>query len=303
MRLRLQLLLPLALVLLLLPPSAAAADGPPTERDAGPNGVVAPSGRERLVAVPIAGERTVLTRSRTSGGQVWGAGVLHGYWGVPVVAFDGTSGGLVADRRTAVLMQPFRKLERRVSRFAVVDTRRLHIRRTIALKGTWSYDAISPDASTLYLTQTLNRQGTRYAVRAYDLRAHRLLAKPVVDPSEPDEPLRGWPSTRTTGPGGRWEYTLYAGSKEPFIHALDTVHRTSICIDLPKRLAKAKRIWNYRLELHGGRIAVVDRDKVVVSASRYRPEAASTGGGPPWIAALVAATGLLAAAGVRRLSR
>jgi hypothetical protein len=300
MRLR-HLLLPLA-VLFLLPPAAAAGDGPPTSRGAGSEGVLAPGGSERFTALPL-GSKSVLASSQIDGGRLTRVRVLRGAWDVPVVAFDGTSGGLSADTRRLVLMQPAKRLPRRTSRFAVIGTRLLGRVQTIALKGDWSYDAISPDASTLYLTQTLNRQATRYAVRAYDLRTQRLLKEPVVDPSEPDEPLRGWPSTRTTGPGGRWEYTLYAGSKEPFIHALDTVHRTSICIDLPKRLAKAKRIWSFKLELHGDRVAVVDRGKVVASASRFRPDAASTGGGSLWIAVLVAATGLLAAAGVRRLSR
>ena len=135
--------------------------------------------------------------------------------------------------------------------------------------------------------------------RAYDLRSRRLLREPVVDPSEPDEPLRGWPVTRTTGPGGRWEYTLYLGGPEPFVHALDTVRGSSICIDLPRRVARARRIWSLDLRLRGERIAVVDRGKVLASAPRRRPDESATGG-PPWLAAVVAATGLLAAAGVRR---
>jgi hypothetical protein len=299
MRLR-RLLLPL-LVLLLLPPAAAAGDGPPTSRDAGRDGVLEPSGRERLTAL-FTSFHTVLARTQTDGGRVVQAEVLPGTWGVPVVAYDGTAGGLSADARTLVLMQPARRLPRRLSRFAVVEVRGLALRRRIVLEGDWSFDALSPDASTLYLTQALGRKADRYAVRAYDLRAQRLVKDPVVDPSEPDEPLRGWPVTRTTGPGGRWEYTLYVGGHEPFIHALDTVHRTSICIDLPRRVGRAKRVWSFRLELRGGRIAVVDRNKVVASAAR-RPQQASAGGGPPWIAAIVAATGLLAAAGVRRARR
>ncbi len=262
MRLR-RLLVPF-LALLLLPPAAAAGDGPPTSRDAGRDGVLEPSGRERLTAL-FTSFHTVLAR-------------------------------------TLVLMQPARRLPRRLSRFAVVDVRGLALRRRIVLEGDWSFDALSPDASTLYLTQALGRKADRYAVRAYDLRAHRLVKDPVVDPAEPDEPLRGWPVTRTTGPGGRWEYTLYVGGHEPFIHALDTVHRTSICIDLPRRVGRAKRVWSFRLELRAGRIAVVDRNKVVASTAR-RPQQASAGGGPPWIAAIVAATGLLAAAGVRRARR
>jgi len=297
MRLR-HLLLPLA-VLFTLPPAAAAGDGPPTQRGAGPDGLTT-AGGDRFVAVP-AGTRTVLARVQIKGGRVPQAAVLSRHWDVPIVAYDNTASGLAADARTLVLMQPAVRSPRKVSRFTLVDLRHMKRLGTIALKGDWSYDAISPDAATLYLTQTLNRQATRYAVRAYDLRAQRLLEEPVVDPSEPDEPLRGWPATRTTGPGGRWEYTLYAGSNEPFIHALDTVQRTSICIDLPKRLAKAKRIWGYKLELHGDRIAVVDRGKVVASEARFRPAEAGTGSGPPWVVALVAGTALLAAAGVRRL--
>jgi MYXO-CTERM domain-containing protein len=41
---------------------------------------------------------------------------------------------------------------------------------------------------------------------------------------------------------------------------------------------------------------------VVATASRH-PHQSSAGGGPPWIAALVGASGLLAAAGVRRTVR
>jgi hypothetical protein len=287
--------------MLLLPPAAAAGDGPPTSRDAGRDGVLTPSGSERLTAL-FTSFHTVLVRSQTDGGRVVQAQLLPSTWGVPVVAYDGTAGGLSADARTLVLMQPARRLPRRLSRFAVVDARRLALRRTIVLKGDWSFDALSPDASTLYLTQALGLKADRYAVRAYDMRAHRLVKDPVVDPAEPNEPLRGWPVTRTTGPGGRWEYTLYAGGHEPFIHALDTVHRTSICIDLPRRVARSKRVWSLRLELRGARIAVVDRNRVVASAAR-RPQQSSAGGGPPWVAAIVAATGLLAAAGARRARR
>jgi hypothetical protein len=298
MRLR-RLLLPLFLLLLLSP--SAAADGPATSRGAGLDGVLGPGGSQRLAAVP-ASSQTVLARSRTDGGRVLQVGILPGHWDVPAVAYDGTAGGLSADARTLVLMQPAHRLPRRLSRFAIVDARRLTRLHTIVLKRDWGFDALSPDGSTLYLTQSFGRNADRYAVRAYDVRSQRLLKKPVVDPSEPDEPLRGWPVTRTTGPGGRWEYTLYTGGDVPFIHALDTVHRTSICIDLPRRVAKAKRVWRFRLELRGARIAVVDRDTVVASAAR-RPQQSSAGGGPPWIAAIVAATGLLAAAGVRRARR
>jgi hypothetical protein len=47
--------------------------------------------------------------------------------------------------------------------------------------------------------------------RAYDLHAGGMLRKPIVDPTEPDEAMRGYPLTRATTENGRWEYTLYDG--------------------------------------------------------------------------------------------
>jgi hypothetical protein len=300
MRVRLLLLIA---VFLALPPTAAAGGGPPTEIDAGPSGVVDATTGERLTATPAGMHHTVLARSQVAGGRVWRTAVLRGRWGVPIVAFDGTSGGLAPVAGRLVLMHPSFRADRKVSRFLVVGTRWLRVREAIALEGHWNFDALSPDGSTLYLIQSLSRKdATRYAVRAYDLRAHRLLPKPIVDPSEPDEPMRGYPSTRVTGPDGRWEYTLYVGGHEPFIHALDTVKRTSICIDLPRQVNRSRNPWGLKLELRGDTIAVVNRDRTLATAKRD-PRQSSPGGGPPWVAALLVATGLLAAAGVRRASR
>jgi hypothetical protein len=289
----------LPLVLLLLLPASAHADGAPIgSLTAGPRGVLEPGGGARLAALPTS-RGTVVTRSRTHGGRVVRAGVLAGAWGVPLVAYDWTSGGLSADGSTLVLTKVD---SRRRSSFAVLDTRRFELKRTIKLKGEWGFDALSPDASTLYLIQTSLRKPSRYAVRAYDLRAGRLLPDPVVDPSEPDEPMRGLPVTRATGPGGRWEYTLYTGGEHPFVHALDTVRRQSICIDLPERIGRASWIWKARLTLRGGSVKVLHGKQVAASAP-LRPQQASAGGGPPWAAALLALAGLMVAVGVRRAAR
>jgi hypothetical protein len=297
-----RLLLPLALVLL-LPPGAAAGDGPPVDRGAGPEGVIDPDAGDRLIASPAGLHHTVVARAQVEGGRIWRAAVLDGRWDVPVVAYDGSPGGLSADTERLVLMRPAFRADPKVSRFLVLGARRLRVRQTVSLAGRWNYDALSPDGSTLYLIQSVSRRhADRYAVRAYDLRAHRLLSKPIVDPSEPDEPMRGYPSTRVTAPGGRWVYTLYLGGDEPFVHALDTVKRSSICIDLPHELNRTRNPWGLKLELRGGRIAVIDRDRVVATAARH-PHQSSAGGGPPWIAAIVSASGLLAAAGVRRTVR
>ena len=300
---KLRRLLPL-LLLALLPPASAVADGPPvTSLDAGPDGVVEPGGADRFAAFPTR-RATVVTRSQTHGGRVLRAGVLSGRWGLPVVANDGTSAGLSADGHTLVLIRAARAYPRRHTSLAVVDARRLTVWRTVALKGEWGFDAISPDGSTLYLIEQLSRRDrSRYAVRAYDLSSGRLLPDPIVDPSEPDEPMRGLPVTRTTGPGGRWEYTLYAGGEHPFVHALDTVGRESICIDLPHRIGRRGWIWEARLAIDGGTVKVLHGERVVTSAPR-RARQASAGGGSPWTIIALALTGaFVAAGGVRRLTR
>ncbi len=295
------LVLPPLLAVLLIPSATARADGPPvTSLDAGPEGVVEHTGGDRFTAHPLA-TQTVLTQSQTKGGRVLRASIIDGRWGVPVVANDGTSGGLSADGSTLVLTRIAKGYPRRHTSFAVVDTGPLAFRDTVELDGEWMFDATSPDGRWLYLIEQLSpRDPTRYAVRVYDLKNDRLLEKPVVDPREPDEPMRGLPITRATGPDGRWEYTLYAGGEHPFIHALDTVRRTSLCLDLPNRVASHRRIWAMRLAVKKGRIAVLHGDKVVASAAR-RPRHASVGGGPPLLAASIAAAGLmLAASGARR---
>jgi hypothetical protein len=293
-------LLPSLLAVLLLQAPPASADGPPiTSLDAGPNGVVELAGKHRFAAHPLA-TKTVLTQSQTKGGRVLRASILEGRWGVPVVANDGTSGGLSADGSTLVLMRIAGAYPRRHTSFAVIDTGALAFRDSVGLDGEWGFDALSPDGRWLYLIEQLSSTDrTRYAVRTYDLKNDRLLEKPVVDPREPDEPMRGLPITRVTGPEGRWEYTLYAGGEHPFIHALDTARRTSLCLDLPHRVAAHRRIWAMRLAVRGNEIAVLNGDKVVASAAR-RPRRASVGGGPPWLAVAVAVSGLLVAAGGAR---
>jgi hypothetical protein len=293
--------LPSSIAVAIAPATTAHADGPPvTSLDAGPEGVVERTGGDRYAAHPLA-TKTVLTQSQTNGGRVLRASIIDGRWGVPLVAHDGTSGGLSADGSTLVLTRIAKAYPRRQTSFAVVDTGPLAFRDSVELDGEWAFDALSPDGRWLYLIEQLSpRDPARYAVRVYDLENDRLLEKPVVDPREPDEPMRGLPITRATGPEGRWEYTLYAGGEHPFIHALDTVRRTSLCLDLPHRVATHRRLWAMRLAVEKGRVSVLHGDKVVASAAR-RPRHASVGGGPPWLAAAIAAAGvMLAAGGARR---
>jgi hypothetical protein len=214
----------LLLVALALPATAAADGGPalPLQngagvRGAGANYVAARAGHDTLVERV---RRSAVERSR----------LVRGSYGVAQGAFD-TATGLSADGRVLVLqgLVTGRRYPPRRTRLLVLD-RGLGVRARIILPGFFVVDAISPDGRWLYL---LHYRGQHYAVRAYDLRARRLLRAPVVDPREAGEQMQGMPLTRVTGPGGRWVYTLYQRNVgAPFIHALDTVGRTARCIDL-----------------------------------------------------------------------
>jgi hypothetical protein len=137
----------------------------------------------------------------------------------------------------------------------VIDTRTLRVRRTIALPGDFSFDAISPNGRVMYLIEYLNpRNSTEYAVRAYNMRTHRLYKRPVVDPNESSEGMYGIPVSRVSSRDGRWHYTLYEAREHPFVHALDTVGRTAVCIDIE---GGVKSVWNATLWPRGPRLEVV----------------------------------------------
>ena len=240
--------------------STARADGLPVLGiDVGASGVVAPAAGERYVTLP-AGPNTVLARVDRAGGRVLESRFLRGAYTIPAVAYDGTADGLSANGLTLVLIRPRVKFPQPRTRFVLVDVAKLRPERFVTLRGDFSLDAVSPDGSLVYFIQYLAAgDPTRYAVRAYDARAGRLLAAHVVDPHERGEAMRGSPITRAASPDGRWAYTLYDGlTKEPFVHALDTRSRTARCIDLPMLAGTRRNLYTLRLRVgeHGRQLSV-----------------------------------------------
>jgi len=199
---------------------------------------------------------------------------LHGSYYLPAVALDGSAGGISANG-TLVLSDSPRGYPPRRSRFAILDTRLFlshpnrgedaprHAITRLSLKGAWGFDAISPDGSRIYLIHSFfkHREVSRYEVRALDAVSGRLLPEPIVDPEEPDERMQGSPVTRVGSRDGRWAYTLYTGSEETFVHALDTVEGRAVCIDLPQ-LEDLREPFQLRLRLSedGRTIVVYSRD-------------------------------------------
>jgi hypothetical protein len=245
-------------------PAAGAAGPPLPSGDSGKAGAVAPGGSERLVT-RRAGDDTVVAAVRRGGGRaVLRSRVIQGHWQVPPVALDNATTGLSADGRTLVLVRPTRHFPPAGTRLAVLDARRLIVRREIALPGFFTVDAISPDGHSVFVIQYAGDNVLDYRVRALDTRTGRLAARDVVDPRAPDEQMGGLPMARATSADGRWAYTLYGGGTETFIHALDTVGRTAACIDLdivpPQGDLSGLRL---RVGAAGRRVLVRDRGRLV----------------------------------------
>jgi len=243
------------------------------------DGVRAPSAGVRFVTLGT-GKTTVVAAIRVRGGRVVRSWPLRGFYGIPLVAYDGTAAGLSGDRRSLVVSSygPIPGVAGS-TRFAVLHTKTLRPRRLLELRGSWSYDAISADGTLLYLVEHLSAgKNPRYRVRVYDLGANRLLAKPIVDRVAAEAVMRGQPATRASSADGRWAFTLYARQgRAPFVHALDTSRREAICIDLPVRLAQQEQM-GLRLRLAGdGRSLSVRRAGAEVASIDVRA-LASPGG-------------------------
>jgi hypothetical protein len=242
---------------LMLAPAAAQADGGPISPMQGGRGVSAPRSTVRYVALAASGS-TVVKRSSPSG-AVRRSAAIRGRFGVPVATYDGSATGLSADRRRLVLAQVLNRYPPRRTRLVELDARRMRVIGTLSLPGYFTVDAISPKGRWLYLLHyTHSRNLLRYEVRAYDLRARRLVRRPVVDPREPDEAMRGIAASRVTSTDGRWAYTLYIRpSGAPFVHALDTQRRTAACIDLPQLRDADPSTLRLTLNTGGGALQVM----------------------------------------------
>jgi hypothetical protein len=241
------LVLVVVVIVALAATATAAADGLPVLGiDVGSQGVTAGGSLDRYVTVND-GAITLVERIARNGGRVEGLSRLKGNFTIPAVAYDGSASGLSADGSTLVLIQPRQAFPRAVTTFALLDVPSLHLRRTITLRGDFSFDAISTHGRTMFLINyTSAADPTRYAVRAYDLQAGALLPKPIVDPAETSDKMRGAPITRLLSPDGRWAYTLYDGAGgTPFVHALDTATSRAHCVDLPM-LAGNQNLWSLR---------------------------------------------------------
>jgi hypothetical protein len=257
---------------------AIADGGPPQNAVQGWDG--AASGAFRYVAIPAPGW-TSLQVIRRNGGRIVKWLNVKGSWGIPSVTVDAPAEALLRDGHTIVLGNvTYGMTFRKHSSFLFADTKRMRILRRIHVSGHMTFDAISPDGRYLYLTEFVSpRNFTAYRVRAFDLKANRLLTKIVSDRTTWETTMQGWPVSRVTRDG--WAYTLYATGGRPFIHALDTRHVAAVCINLPWA-SEPRYLYDYRVRFdrdghlvvrgrHGRTLVTVDRGSLRVLTSVRNP--------------------------------
>jgi hypothetical protein len=215
---------------------SALGAGPSPGVAFGSAGVVSRDGKVRYVALR-AGTGTLVEAVTTRGGTVRKSRFLKGEFGIPLVAYDGSTGGLSRNGRRLVVYEPSSGAK---TRFVVLSPRTLRVQSRFTLSGDFGFDALSPDGSLMYLIQLKsppNGSGFAYDVRALNVATGRLDPGAIVDRREPNEKMTGIPMTRVGSADASWAYTLYSKSSGgAFVHALHTTQREAFCIDLPFRV-------------------------------------------------------------------
>ncbi len=178
------------------------------------------------------GDGTRVSRLRIdAGGSPDRQQTIPGHFVPSTIGLAGAATGLSADGRTLVLVDPAPPAG--YSRLAILSTNLDAPAAIVSLEGAFTYDTISPDGSRLYLVEHLAAtSGGDYAVRSFDVAKRALDPGIVVAKNETGEAMAGTPIEQVVGNGG-WVFTLYQGPDGPFVHALSTVDRTAVCLDLP----------------------------------------------------------------------
>ena len=116
----------------------------------------------------------------------------------------------------------------------------------LELRGDFEVETVSRDGKRLFLIEHLPSAGSpRYSVRLFDLSHDRLASKPLRGEGEPSV-MAGLAWSGVGSPDGRWLLTLYlnTGRNVAFVHALDLVRSSPLCIFLPsgRRVRRAQAL-------------------------------------------------------------
>ena len=257
--------------------AVAAKGGPAPGVSVGWDGTVDASSAVRYVALPAA-KTTAVAAVRTSDGRVLRYATIRGAYGIPLVAFDGTAEGISNDGKTLVLADLGANQSQ--TRFAVLSTATLRLKKAITLPGLWAYDALSPNGRTLYATQYLGTgANARYNVRSVSLVTGKPVGGAIIDRREPDEQMNGSPWARTRSCGRRLGVHALRQAERDRVRprtrhcqAPRVLRRPAVALDpaalarrcaCRSRTAAARSSWRSR---GGNRLAVVDTTTFKVTA-------------------------------------
>lgn len=188
-----------------------------------------------LITATSQGGTTVIRHLTVQPGFGGPSQTIAGAWRLPTIGMDPTPVGLSADGSTIVLVEdrPDHSSVATTSRFAILRGTIDRAPRMVELAGSFEYDALSADGSTLYVVEHLaGPPDGHYQVRAVDTATGVLRDGVVVDKANLDEAMAGWPIGQVRRADGM-VFTLYRGAEHPFIHALSSADGWALCIDLP----------------------------------------------------------------------
>jgi hypothetical protein len=212
-------------------------------------GTYAQQGVLASILVKNSGDGTAVSRGEQSV-------ALQGAYGIPTLITTGTQLGLSHDRSLLVLQS----MNQRNSSFVVLRTSDLSVMQTISLKGSFAFDALSPNAQTLYLIEHRSTDLQHYVVRAYDLATQTLRPGRIADKTQKSWVMQGWPTSRVATADGRWVYTLYTNpGGYPFVHALDTMRGVAHCVGIGWN-GSQNPLYHFRLGINGSRLLVMRGD-------------------------------------------
>jgi hypothetical protein len=121
---------------------------------------------------------------------------------------------------------------RRGTELLVVDAERRTSVRRLSLPRAFRVEAISAEGDFLFLEQRF--VDGSYAVRGYDVIAGELLPGSLGRKNQTVR-MQGDAGQVVSSPDGRWLLTVYVETTRntAFVHALNLIERTAICIPLP----------------------------------------------------------------------
>lgn len=184
---------------------------------------------------------------------------IEGRWAMPS-SYGAAPSGFSTDGSWLVLAAPQTKTgTATTSAFAVIDTVRAAVARTVIAPGDHTFDAISADGRSLYVVEHLGYPA-QYRVRVAGGGGAALSIAPIVDIKVAAPQMNGIYHSSVARAGGLWNYGLYfSPTKGAFIHALNTAQLYAQCIlDVPDGGPAVRAAWSMLLSPVGSHLYLVN---------------------------------------------